>query len=181
MQGSSFSPSGIPLVAGLALRYPLSRSGVFQYETNRLTLMANDHNLRKTGGPGRPKGSVNKSTQEAKEFAASILGDPIYQASLLTRVKMGTLPPQIETLLYYYRYGKPRERLEITVESPVTGEDLTQLSLEQIAERNARLQAELLQEIEAEKMAEATLAQKRLVDFQNSVLDEKLGGGGKVM
>lgn len=80
---------------------------------------------------GRPKGSRNKSTLEAKEAAGEILESAEYRESLIVRAKAGTLPPQIETMLWHYRYGKPIERLEV---SDLT-KQLAELSDEQLAER----------------------------------------------
>ena len=122
-------------------------------------------------GPGRPKGLPNRATQEAKEFAASILDSPEYRASLERRVRAGTLAPAVEQLLYYYRYGKPKERVEMEVVSPLTGEDLSGFTLEQLAERNRRVHEELQQELEAEKMAAEVLAQKAEADKLRAVME----------
>jgi len=60
----------------------------------------------KTGG--RKAGTPNKATVEIKEFAQSILEDPLYQKRLRNRVIQGNAP-QIEVLLFHYAYGKPKE------------------------------------------------------------------------
>lgn len=60
----------------------------------------------KTGG--RQAGTPNKATVEIKDFARSILEDPLYQKRLRGRVVQGKAP-QIEVLLFHYAYGKPKE------------------------------------------------------------------------
>jgi hypothetical protein len=65
-----------------------------------------------TAGPGRPKGSVPKITQEVRAAARALLDDPAYKDSLRTRLIAGTAP-HMETLLWHYSFGKPTERVEI--------------------------------------------------------------------
>ena len=66
----------------------------------------------KTGG--RTKGTRNKTTLEVKEFARSILTRPKYQAHVRRLADQGKLPPHLETLLYHYLCGKPKEIMEHT-------------------------------------------------------------------
>ena len=68
---------------------------------------------RKTGG--RRPGSLNKATVEARAFCASIVDDPVYQAKLRRRAIAGTLSPAIESMLWYYAKGKPKEHLDLGV------------------------------------------------------------------
>lgn len=84
--------------------------------------MANRTNhigLKRTAGPGRPKGSQNKITKAAKDLAAAIVGDPEYLAQLKRRVMAGTAG-QMELLLWHYQHGKPKEQMELSgsVETP---------------------------------------------------------------
>jgi hypothetical protein len=65
----------------------------------------------KTGG--RKKGTPNKATREIREVAVGLLEDPDYQRRLRTRLLGGKLPPQIESLLFHYAYGKPRETVAV--------------------------------------------------------------------
>jgi hypothetical protein len=73
---------------------------------------------------GRKKGTPNKATVEIKEFARSILEDPLYQKRLRGRVMQGKAS-QIEVLLFHYAYGKPKEHFAVersfTLEELVTG------------------------------------------------------------
>lgn len=63
-------------------------------------------NLKRTAGPGRPKGSKNKITLAAKELAEEILDDE-YLERLKQRVKSGKAS-HMETLLWHYAKGKPK-------------------------------------------------------------------------
>ena len=96
--------------------------------------------------PLRPQRTIRKpnaALSEAREFAKRILNDPEYRMNLLDRARKGTLPQSIETLLYYYGFGRPI----ITVEEETTvnfnGEDLTQLSNEELEQRAQRLAMDL--------------------------------------
>ena len=68
-------------------------------------------NLRKGGG--RQKGVPNRVTLEMKKFSTLLLTDPVYQKNLQKRLRAGTLAPAVETMLYYYAAGKPKERIEV--------------------------------------------------------------------
>lgn len=63
---------------------------------------------------GRKPGSTNISTREAKDLAERLLTRPQYLRRLEKKLDEGTLHPSIEALLYYYRYGKPKEVIENT-------------------------------------------------------------------
>lgn len=67
-----------------------------------------------SGNPnGRPKGSLNKATKEAKAFCSSLTDDPVYQAKLRKDFRARTLEPSIEQMIWYYAKGKPKERVEL--------------------------------------------------------------------
>jgi hypothetical protein len=53
---------------------------------------------KKTGG--RTKGTLNRATAEAKEFCASVVDDPTYQATLRRRAVTGRLSPAVECMLW---------------------------------------------------------------------------------
>jgi hypothetical protein len=62
-------------------------------------------------GKGRQKGQLNKATREIKAAAQRLVTDPAYIKSLKDRLLKGRAP-QMEILLHYYAYGKPRDRVE---------------------------------------------------------------------
>ena len=77
----------------------------------------NTSGLKRGGSPGRPKGIPNKATKEVKELVRKLVLDPEYQAKLKQRLLKGTLPPAVETQLWHYGFGKPKDTLDLTVEA----------------------------------------------------------------
>jgi hypothetical protein len=71
------------------------------------------NNLKRTAGPGRPKGRQNNATLEAKAVCTHLVDDPIYRERLKARLVAGKLPPAVETMLWYYAKGKPKDVLEV--------------------------------------------------------------------
>lgn len=72
----------------------------------------NTSGLRR-GGQGRTKGTPNKVTTEARLAAAAIVDDPEYREKLLAAARARTLPPAVETMLWHYAKGKPKEELDV--------------------------------------------------------------------
>lgn len=72
----------------------------------------------KRGGPGRPKGIPNKATIEIREACRKLLESPAYATALEARLIEGRAG-QVEPLLYYYAYGKPKERIELEGAAPM--------------------------------------------------------------
>lgn len=66
----------------------------------------NTSGLRKGGG--RPKGVPNVASREIQSAAQRLVEDKAYQASLKQRLEDGKAP-HMETLLFQYAYGKPKE------------------------------------------------------------------------
>ena len=77
--------------------------------------MANTSGLKRGGTNGRPKGSLNKVTIEARVLAQRIVQDPAYRTQLRRRVQAGEAP-HMETLLWHYAFGKPKESVEISTD-----------------------------------------------------------------
>jgi hypothetical protein len=90
-------------------------------------------NIAQNWGKGRPRGTQNKVSAQAREFAQNILTSPEYRASLVRRIQQDDLPPVVETLLYHYAYGKPKERIEVSEAPP----QLDELTMEQLQVRAA--------------------------------------------
>jgi hypothetical protein len=67
-----------------------------------------------SGNPrGRPKGTPNKATAEAKAVCSRLVDDPVYQAKLQQRLRAGKLAPAVECMLWHYAKGKPKEQIEV--------------------------------------------------------------------
>lgn len=71
-----------------------------------------------SGNPrGRARGTRNKATVEAREFAARLIEDPEYGERLRLRLLEGTAGP-VEMLLWHYAWGRPMARVEVGTTNP---------------------------------------------------------------
>ena len=75
--------------------------------------MSNNTSGLTPGGPGRPLGSKNAATQEIRAFSEDMITSPTYVAKLRDRLEAGKAP-HMETLLFQYAYGKPKDTTEHT-------------------------------------------------------------------
>ena len=66
------------------------------------------------GGPGRKKGVPNKATQDVREFAQKFIDDQEYRDSLKRRILRGDAT-HMETLIWHYRFGKPKDVLDVNL------------------------------------------------------------------
>ncbi len=64
-------------------------------------------------GPGRPKGSLNQRTLEAKAFARQLVSSPTYLRKLQADLNERNVEASIEAMVWHYAYGKPKESLEV--------------------------------------------------------------------
>ena len=78
-------------------------------------------------GPGRPRGSLNQRTLEAKALARGLLNDPTYRKNLQKRLLTGE-GGAMEPLLWAYAFGKPKEHVEVNWNL----EKLTDMELDQL-------------------------------------------------
>jgi hypothetical protein len=90
-------------------------------------------------------------------------------------VKAGTLPPNIEAMLWAYAYGRPMERVEVTHINPTA--QLAGLTVDELAQR-AQVIASVLQQVGDVEAAERALAmmneadeQRRLEAVDGEVID----------
>lgn len=80
-------------------------------------------------GPGRPKGSLNKHTIEAKQLARQLVSDPTYRQNLQERLRMGEAGA-MEPLLWAYAFGKPKEETDLNWNlEKLTDRELDQLEV----------------------------------------------------
>ena len=89
----------------------------------------------------RPKGSLNRVTLEAREFARDLIDSPDYRKSLARRIKNDALPGGVEVMLWYYAYGKPTDKVEVTMSSD---HDLASMTPDQLAEEARALSVDIL-------------------------------------
>jgi len=69
--------------------------------------MRNTSGLWRDGLPGRPAGTPNCATREARTFCQCLVADPEYRANLERRWREGKLPPVLEQMIWAYAVGKP--------------------------------------------------------------------------
>lgn len=62
---------------------------------------------------GRPKGVPNKATQEVKALCTRLVEDPVYLRNLQRRLRDGTLNGSVESMIWHYAKGKPKETVAI--------------------------------------------------------------------
>lgn len=60
---------------------------------------------------GRPRGTPNKVTIDAKQLSSELVDSPAYREALAARLLAGTAGP-MESLLWHYAKGKPVDRTE---------------------------------------------------------------------
>lgn len=73
----------------------------------------NTSGLKRGGQPGRTKGTPNKVTQEVRTLAQNLLQRPAYVQKLQHDIDARKLHPAVETMLWHYAYGKPKETVQV--------------------------------------------------------------------
>ena len=97
-----------------------------------------------SGNPrGRPKGP-NKATQEVLDLCRRLVRDKAYLRRLTERMRRGKVAPAVETMVWAYAFGKPKDILQleahVTTDSEAAAEarESLRVKLDQIAERIRR-------------------------------------------
>ena len=150
-------PPGPRNAAGDRLNPPSPRSGV------RLPV-------------GRPKGSMNTATRLAQAFASSILDTEEYKQSLMRRIRADTLAPAVEVLLHHYKYGKPKDTIEVVrpdgrVNLDAAAAAILAQEARQLAEEMEEIQLKAEeQKAERERIAE----EKRVAAMQKAAEEQRL-------
>jgi len=83
-------------------------------EKPRLSERPQNKHLRRTAGPGRPKGTPNRVTREVREVALNLVTNLEYLAGVRKRLASGRAGT-LETVIWYYAYGKPRETVDLNI------------------------------------------------------------------
>jgi hypothetical protein len=94
---------------------------------------------------------------EARLFALSIVRNDKYQKTLVQRAETGGLHPSIETKLWEYAWGKPTERVELSI-----SEDMSSLPTGKLVERAKHI-ALRLAAIESEEASQLEEDKRKLV------------------
>lgn len=82
----------------------------------RQTVPRNTSGLKRTAGPGRPKGVPNKATREVKEWMTAFAAKPEYRASVERRLLSGKAP-HIEAHMWKCLWPAPKDGASLTNEN----------------------------------------------------------------
>lgn len=107
---------------------------------------------KKTGG--RQKGTVNKATAEVQKLCRRMVENSKYLTGIRKRLREGDLHPGVETMLWHYAYGKPKETVEV---SGADGGPIETISLLELAKA---LPTDQLEVMKAASVTMATLRAK---------------------
>lgn len=115
----------------------------------------------------RPVGVPNRASTVARIAALRLLESVDYVESLKARVKAGTLAPAIEKMLWHYAYGRPVERIELSVPGVKSFMDM---SSEELAARAEEIAARIKERDAVLKAAQLALddklVEKRRLELQ---------------
>lgn len=98
-------------------------------------------------------GATVNTRQEAQRFCRDICSSAEYQTKFRERAVKGELPAAIESLMWYYAYGKPPEQVDLNVSADMSSMTTEQLQL---------VMREALTSLDAARRAEADLADAEL-------------------
>jgi hypothetical protein len=67
-----------------------------------------------SGNPaGRPKGSTNSATREARDLCRGLVGDPAYAKRFRDAFLKRDLPPRLEEMVWAYAFGRPMQSVDL--------------------------------------------------------------------
>jgi hypothetical protein len=95
---------------------------------------------------GRPKGAINKSTQERRELCDMVFGSAgseerkVFAQKMRERFLEGKLSAVVEQTLLHWWLGKPKDTVEVHVAPP----DFSTMTNEELATRAQQLANEVL-------------------------------------
>jgi len=95
------------------------------------------HDLFHTSAERYTEISINK----ARRIAARILEDELYLTNLIRRARVGVLAPAMEMMLWYYLFGKPVEKIQVST----TDDSLIDLTDAELSARTKELHEITLQ------------------------------------
>ena len=93
--------------------------------------------------------NMQKAQKAALQLASFLIQDSLYRKNLIVRARAGTLPPNIEMMLWHYILGKPVEQINITTDAPQR--DMSEMTDTELKDEifQLRLRAEALMEKKA--------------------------------
>ena len=71
------------------------------------------------GCKGKSDGSSTTVTRQVKELCCNLVEDPKYQASFKRRLLSGELSPALESLVWHYAFGKPKDEVDLATQGPI--------------------------------------------------------------
>lgn len=89
---------------------------------------------------------MKASRAEVQRFCTKLINLPAYRAQLEIRLCEGTLPPQMEQMIWAYAAGKPTETLDLNLGD---GTNLDTLTTGQLLERLEKLRVKLAAKMQA--------------------------------
>jgi hypothetical protein len=113
-------------------------------------------------GSGRPKGMPNPVSVEARELVRQMVNDAQYQARLRRDFALRKLHPTIESLVWAYAIGKPRQDIQVTGNIDVS----------------ARLEHErrILLQLDVAELEQLAMESQQLIDRAEALATARNGG-----
>lgn len=80
-------------------------------------MAGNAKNLKRgnPGGKGRGTAQDRKDAAEVRKISRKLILDPAYQKTLIEKLRDGSAHPSVQSMLWYFAFGKP---VDVTEEKP---------------------------------------------------------------